>query len=245
MNHYEKLGEIKKLTDKIGKIYGTEDFAIYLYSIVKMTKPTTVVELGTGLGTTALWTALALEENEKGWLYTVDDGSEWDDLVKAKESFKEYFHPNYHDYIVNLIQHFGFTNTTFINEKINAGNLNKIDILFSDYQHSPHAVISCLANYLGRMAENSHIFIDSASTYYPSYLVLEQLIKMLNQKNIPQTLLEMVPITQIDKFKERVEKSNFQLTHLIENKDRAQNSTACIKITPKDIFPQPRVGIRF
>lgn len=245
MNHYEKLCEIKKLTDKIGKIYGTEDFAIYLYSIIKMSKPNTVVELGTGLGTTALWSALALEENDKGMLYTVDDGSEWSDLVLAEDSFKEYFHPVYSDYIKNLIEHFQFTNIKFINERINAGSLSNIDILFSDYQHSPHAVLSCFANYFGRMSDNSHIFIDSASTYYPSYLVLENLIEMLNQRQIPQTLMEMVPITQAEKFREKVYNSKFQLTHIIENKDRPQNSTAHIKIIPKDIFPQPRIGIRF
>jgi predicted O-methyltransferase YrrM len=82
MDLYEKFVKLKHFTDKVGPIYGTEDFAIYLYSITKMFKPNVVVELGTGFGTTTLWSALALQENQKGKIYTVDDGSEWLELHK-------------------------------------------------------------------------------------------------------------------------------------------------------------------
>ena len=66
MDNYERLLKIKKFTDRVGPVYGTEDFGIYLYSVIKMIKPQNVVELGTGLGATMLWSAQALLENNTG-----------------------------------------------------------------------------------------------------------------------------------------------------------------------------------
>ena len=37
----------------------------------------------------------------------------------------------------------------------------------------------------------------------------------------------------------------FKLEHIVENKDRSQNSTACITIQPYDIFPYPKVNVRY
>ena len=59
LNHYEKLSKLKRFTDNVGKIYGTEDFAVYLYSIIKITKAKNIIEFGTGLATTTLWAALS------------------------------------------------------------------------------------------------------------------------------------------------------------------------------------------
>ena len=87
---YDKFAELKQFTDSVGKIYGTEDFSLYLYSLVKMTRPSTVLELGTGLGTAALWMALALKENNNGILHTIDDGSEWERIKPALEGLKTY-----------------------------------------------------------------------------------------------------------------------------------------------------------
>jgi predicted O-methyltransferase YrrM len=246
MLYYDKLSEIKKLTDEIGQIYGTEDFAIYLYSLVKMSKATNVVELGTGLGSTALWIALALEENQNGILHTIDDGSEWNHLKQARNRFEFYFRDRYSDYINNLIEHFQFSNQIrFYNETIQSLDLNNIDVLFSDFQHSPYAVMKCLADYLHKMSDNSYIFIDSASTYYPSFHTLNSIIECLNQGKIPKTLIEMIDPKNIHAFHTKIMTSKFELTHVIENKDRNQNSTAQIKILPIDIIPQPRANIRF
>src|SRR6056300_582195 len=95
------FSELKQYTDSIGSIYGTEDFAIYLYSIVKMMKPQTVVELGTGLGSVALWTALALEENKSGVIHTIDDGSEWDRLKTSVGMTTGIYEEKYPEYIKN------------------------------------------------------------------------------------------------------------------------------------------------
>lgn len=246
MNHYEKFVNLKQFTDSVGPIYGTEDFAIYLYSIVKMTKPKTVLELGTGFGTTSLWVALALEENSVGKIYTIDDGSEWPKLESYKEKFKNLYRENYSDYIKNLFEQFELTNQIeFYNTKVEKKKIENIDILFCDFSHSPFSVVNLLVDYLPKMSENSFVFIDSASTYYSSYHTLESIVDIFNFGKIPKTFLDMVSPLDRDKFYHRVMTSKFELTHIVENKDRAQNSTAQIKITPVDIFPNPKINIRF
>jgi tRNA A58 N-methylase Trm61 len=247
LDSYEKIFQLKKFTDKIGLVYGTEDFAIYLYSIIKMSKAKTVLELGTGLGVTTMWAALGLEENTQGTIHTIDDGSEWESLKKIKDSLGSLYRENYQDYILNLISTFEFNNRiSFYNQKINKlSYLDNIDIVFCDYSHGPYSIVKLLGDYLIKMNEVSYIFIDSASTYYPSFHTLESIVSILNQGKVPKTLYEMIDTAEINLFREKVAQSKFELTHLVENKQRNQNSTAQIKITPIDIMPQPRVNVRF
>src|ERR1051325_6257975 len=61
------------LTDAVGTGFGTEDFCLFLYSLVRMQTPKTVVELGTGFGLTTFWMALAAKSNKGGHIWTVDD----------------------------------------------------------------------------------------------------------------------------------------------------------------------------
>lgn len=246
MNSYEKFAKLKMLTDRIGTVYGTEDFAIYLYSLVKMTRPKTVLELGTGLGSTALWTALALEENGNGVMHTIDDGSEWSTMRGIDSILGDFYRKNYAEYVKNLISHFElYDHINFINDTISDNYLDNIDILFCDYSHGPHAVTKLIADYFLKMNPNSFIFIDSASTYYPSFQLLESMISQLNSGKIPFTLKEMVSKDKLQLFQDKVINIKFELTHLIENKNRNQNSTTQIKMIPIDIMPQPRVNIRF
>ena len=67
--------EVKLLqfTSILGAAFGTAAFAKLLHSLVLMERPRTVVELGSGLGTSALWMALATEMNGYGHVYAVDD----------------------------------------------------------------------------------------------------------------------------------------------------------------------------
>lgn len=236
----DKLIAIKRYTDSIGSVYGTEDFAIYLYSIVKMLKPKTVVELGTGLGSTAFWSALALEENGFGRIITVDDGSEWDRVgIYVRSLVGNHYHSDYATFINNLITSFGLKNIHLLNEKISVININEpIDILFTDFAHSVFDIVQLLALYLPKMNSYSKIYIDSASTNYSSYCALESIIDSLNRGKIPASIKEAA-VEEID-----VRSSRFSLEHIIENKDRSQNSTACITVMPEDIFCYPRVGIR-
>ena len=103
MNHYERFLKLKQFTDSVGPIYGTEDFGVYFYSVIKMMKPKSILELGTGLGTTMLWAAQALDENNQGKIYTIDDGSEWNHLKKARDQIGEYFREDYLFYIENSL----------------------------------------------------------------------------------------------------------------------------------------------
>ena len=64
----------------LAEVYGKESFCYLIYSLIKMQKPKTIIELGTGLGTTALMIAQALKENNKGKIWTVDNGSDWEEI---------------------------------------------------------------------------------------------------------------------------------------------------------------------
>ena len=242
-----KFANLKSYTDSIGSIYGTENISIYLYSLARMIEPKLVVDLGTGLGSTSLWVGSALEENNKGTLITVDDGSEWDRIKQARDLIEPYFREDYSDFIYNLIHSFELNSyVSFIHSRIETlAVTQKIDMLICDYSHGPYNILKLLANYLPKMSMNSYIFIDSASTLYSSYHTLEKLIEQLNKGIVPLTLSEMVSENDAEDFARVIGTSEFKLTHLIENKNRSQNSTAQIQILPVDIMPQPRVNIRF
>lgn len=244
---YAKFERLKKFTDSVGPIYGTEDFSIYLYSLVKITKPRSVLELGTGFGSTALWIALGMEENNQGTLYTVDDGSEWGSLKHVHSTLTTYYREEYPDYINGLITTFGLKERIkFYNQKVDKLDFSSsYDMVFSDFSHGPFFIVKLLSEIIPSMEDNSYIFIDSASTYYPSYHTLESLVDFFNQGRIPRTVLELIPRDKIDIFYNKIRQSKFQLTHIIENKNRSQNSTAQIKISSIDIMPQPRTNIRF
>lgn len=244
MNHYERFLKLKQFTDCVGPIYGTEDFGIYFYSVIKMMKPKNILELGTGLGTTMLWAAQALDENNQGKIHTIDDGSEWDHLKKARDQMGEYFREDYLFYIENLIDSFDVRKFVEFHpvqiEEIQSDN--PIDILFSDFAHGPSDVLQLLSEFLPQMNSYSKIYIDSASTHYGSYHTLEKVIDMLNQNTIPLSILER---SKNEKIHQVIHTSQFQLDHIVENKDRSQNSTSCITIQPYDVFPYPRVNVRY
>lgn len=246
MNKYEKLAKIKQYTDRIGEIYGTEDFSVYLYSIIKMTKSKKIVELGSGLFTTTLWAALALEENKFGTIHTIDNGAEWNRMSTLSDSIPAYYKKDYSEFAQNIIKDFRFDNyIKFYYDDIDRFNADNIDIIFSDYSHGVFAIFSLIAKYLHAMNDNSYIFIDSASTYYPSFNALNVLIETLNKKKIPISLAELIDPNVYEKFIHKVNNSKFEITHIIENKNRNQNSVTQIKIMPDDIMPQPRINVRF
>ena len=73
-------------SETLGELYGTENFCVFLYSMLRMEKPEVVVELGMGAGVTTCAIGDALRENGRGHLWVVDDGSDWrqkDDLRLA------------------------------------------------------------------------------------------------------------------------------------------------------------------
>ena len=92
---------LKEFSDRLGPVYGTEDWCLFLYALVKMQRPHNIVELGVGCGTTTVWLAQAVKENKMGHIWAIDDGSEWPSLIskpefpllddERKETHEEYF----------------------------------------------------------------------------------------------------------------------------------------------------------
>lgn len=239
-----EIGELKKFTDRVGPLFGTEDFCLFLYSLVKMHRPATILEVGTGCGAAALWLAQAVKENGAGHLWTIDDGSEWSMLLEApacpllpeerKESHEAFFK--------DALERFGLSEqVTFIRGKVPPYPRidGKIDLLFSDFLHGPNMILSLLGYFLPRMATASSILIDSASTAFPSYALLEILVGQLNAGRLPQALVEMTQEEDRAASLAFVRSSRFTLVHLTEAKNRRQNSTAWIKIEPIDLRPYP------
>lgn len=239
-----QLGELKRFTDRIGPLFGTEDFCLFLYSLVKMHRPATILEIGTGCGAAALWLAQAVQENGAGHVWTIDDGSEWSLLLQAPACplLPEERKATHAEFFKHALDRFGLASqVTFLQRKVPPFPKidGKIDLLFSDFLHGPNMILSLLGYFLPRMARASSVLIDSASTAFPSYALLEILVAQFNDGKVPQTLLEMTHEDDRTTVADFVRSSRFTLVHLTEAKNRRQNSTAWIKIEPVDLRPHP------
>jgi len=228
---------------KIGEIYGKERFCYLLYSLIRMEQPNVVVELGTGLGTSALLSAQALKENNKGKIWTIDNGEDWE---KYKNTFDKVFE-THKEYFNELIKKFNLTNfIELVSNFDTSKNLvynpkSKVDIVFADAMESgPTGCLQVLRGYLPIMSSRSSIFIDRASTINHSYLFLEYVIKELQKNRVVSSLVEGLPKKTQESIYRLVSNSKFTLIHLVEddhNKvNKNQNSTAWIKIEPLDFI---------
>jgi hypothetical protein len=239
------IADLKLFTDRVGGIYGTEDWCVFLYALARMHKPLNMLELGFGVGACALWLAQAARENGAGHVYTVDDGRDW---AKVRDGNAEVFTadeklPAFADYVKYLRERFGVAEqlTHIAASMPPFPHLEKpIDLLFSDFMHGPNEILQVLGTYLAGMAPASSIFIDAASTSFPSYALLELLVPQLNQGKLPRMLAEFIPEPRIEATREFVRLSRFDLIHMTEQKRRVQNSTAWIKIQPHDMRAYPR-----
>lgn len=243
----DRISGIKNYTDQVGPYYGTEDLAVYVYSMIKMTRPQKVLELGTGLATVSLWAAAALVENGTGELVTVDDGSQYANNSDVVSLLGDQYTADYKAFVDQQLKLHGVAAVVnFVNKTLEELTFrDSYDMLFADFSHSPFAVTRLLGQFLPRITRNSTIFIHSASTYYSSYHTLEAVVDLLNQKRIPLSLREMVNPGDLNRLEQLVNNCVFELTHLVENKQRNQNSAAQIRIVPCDIVPHPRSNIRF
>ena len=115
-----------------------------------------------------------------------------------------------------------------------------VDLLFSDFNHGPSAVLDILGHFLPRMATASSIFIDGASTSWPSYLLLEHLTEQLNRGMMPALLQER---SDVD-LKAVLEGRRIVLVHLTKTQKRTKNSTAWLKLEPTDLQPHPATAVR-
>ncbi len=247
MTAADRISRIKSYTDQVGPYYGTEDLAVYVYSMIKMTRPQKVLELGTGLATVSLWAAAALVENGTGELVTVDDGSQYASNSDVVSLLGDQYTADYKAFVEQQLKLHGVAAVVnFVNKPLEELTFrDSYDMLFADFSHSPFAVTRLLGQFLPRITRNSTIFIHSASTYYSSYHTLEAVVDLLNQKRIPLSLREMVNPGDLNRLEQLVNNCEFELTHLVENKQRNQNSAAQIRIVPCDIVPHPRSNIRF
>jgi hypothetical protein len=256
----DERAKLLLLTDVAGTVFGTEDFCLFLYSLVRMHAPRTIVELGTGLGASAFWMALAAKRNGGGRVWTVDDlelftsyGTLLDKITEhlrdpSFSSLKVSTPEEYFEEIAGLLDLHSYI--TFVREKINLdedGHFDHypfsnepIDLLFSDFQHGPDDILSILGHFLPRMSAASSILIDSAPTAWTSYLLLELLVTELNKGQIPDALQKRCPVDLSALMRNR----RIVLVHLTEWKARDQNSTAWLKIEPIDLLPQPRTQMR-
>jgi hypothetical protein len=243
---------------QLGPIYGSEDICTLLYSLVRRERPEVVVELGTGMGVTTAWIAAAMKENGVGTIYTYDNGSHFqvpdvrNFLAVTPTGPIESLGPiarqgTYEEFVSSLFdlcgirEHVAFRKTEIDLENpagLTADFEHKpIDLLFSDYMHSPDFVHNIVRGFLPRMAATSSIFIDSASSHVPSFLTLERMIECFNEQKIPKRILQGMSESDVSITRRLLSESRFRLMHLMEKRDRAQNSTSWIRIEPVDTLP--------
>ncbi|MFQ5972445.1 MAG: class I SAM-dependent methyltransferase [Alphaproteobacteria bacterium] len=233
---------------RVGPEYGTEDSSIYLYSMIKMQRPQMVLELGTGLGTCTFPMAQGVKENGEGHVWTVDDGSQWPEKRKhphVRERTRGKPQP-YGAYIRDLAGAFGVDrHMTLIEDRMPPypDPDGPVDLLFCDFRHDLVGVMAILGAYLPRMSGASSIYIDSASTFYPSYLLLERLVDMFRRNQVPEQLLHVAGEENAGKILNLVPRRRFTLVHLTERKTREQNSMCWLKIEPHDVIPHPRTEL--
>jgi len=243
----------------VGPSYGTVELSKFLSAIVEMQLPEVVVELGTGLGASAIWMAHALKRNGIGHLWTVDDGESFERRPQIFADIVSYLRDNNiatfapcgsQEYFTEIARAFEVQDyVTFIKSKLRVHerghfdsypfNDKRIDLLFSDFAHGPSTVLSLLAHFLPRMSAASSMFIDSASTSWPTYLLLENVVSNLNHGIVPYELQARSDANLNGVMQNR----RINLIHLTKKKGRNQNSTAWLKIEPVDVFPHPRVAM--
>lgn len=239
------FSELKHYSNTFGPIYGTEDFGVYLYALIKMRKIATVLEYGTGLGVSAFWCAQAVKENGVGLVHTIDDGSDWPTNL-LREELRDHRHLRHQEYVQKKAIELSVSTHLVIHEhKIDFAKRYTdapIGLVFLDYDHGVVNLIKFMAAVLPKMETNGFIFIDGASCFLPTYWMFKDMLAVLNTGRVPAALLEHAEDELL--LKEYVAKSHFTLTHNIERKDRKQNNTMCIQITDLDILPYDRIHIR-
>jgi predicted O-methyltransferase YrrM len=238
----------------VAEMYGTESFCLFLYSLLRMEKPDVVVELGAGAGVTTCLAAQALRENDKGHLWTVDSGLDWDKLRAVCQGALGYHdeHERYAAFLARLTAGFEIqARLTHVDESLGETSFfapaEKIDVVFADAPASDaEGCVQLLRYYLPRMQSYASIFIDRASTINHSYLLLNYFVEQLNAQKIPLHLWADQTAEHQRALRELVTHCRFSIVHLTETsrgkRNPLQNSRAWLRIEPNDYLPHNHVA---
>lgn len=307
------LDLLREWSDVAGEVYGSEDQAQLFYAVIKMQKPSVIVELGTALGVTSFWMAQAVKENGAGRVFTVDNGLLWQlaealferagkpgeaspgprqippealavfaPLLRRLVAARPVFHGavlrdarllatphkiraadlwSYGEFldrmaeILGLGQHVSFLRGTLATEDAIPVTAERcpflapaleapIDLLFSDCGHNVPQVLGVLAQFLPRLSPDASIFIDSAATYLPSYLALEETVRQLNAGKVPAVLLAGADERDRARLLEIAATRQIRMMPIVERKDRAQNGLVWLKMSPANVVPYPVTMMR-
>jgi len=172
--------------------FETVDSCMFYYSLVKMKKPKLVIELGTGNGSTAFIIALAMKENVKGKVITIDNGKDWIGLGEYEKAIR--WLPKH----FKLEEHIDFRCEDIDLEKIKA---EKIDMVISDFRRDAKFNLSLFMWWLYNSNQYSSLFIDSLSENFDAYSHVKETVDYLNRGIIPGNLSKNLwPLIQGYKF---------------------------------------------
>ena len=233
----------------IGRYFGSEKISFLLYSLIRMRRPDHVIELGCGTGATAFCMAQALCENDNGRLLTVDNEQAWPEMA-ARLPLAELGFPTgiaLGDYVRRVAAQLGVADRlTYHRAEVPPFPVAQaaLDFLYVDYNHRPENVLRILATYLPVMAPSSAIMFDSASTYFPTYQLLENLDRAFAAGRAPEALLKDQEPERAEALRALIAGSRVRTMHFFEKDKTEQNSAALIQIDPYDVVPPADIAMR-
>jgi hypothetical protein len=239
---------------RLSEIYGTESFCWFLYGLILMRKPQTILELGTGAACTTCLAGYAVKLNGRGHVWTVDDGQDWELIRDDCQRAAGYKNPRerYPQFLARLLKRFHISRyVTAVRKTASSGNYfapaQPIDLLFLDLGDTgPSGCLSALRYYLPRMAHSSSIFIDRASTILPARLLVGNIVHSMNRRRIPKSLIKNLDPKSIASIKSLAESCKFTLVHLVEphqgKANPLQNSRLWLNIEVEDFLPPDGVA---
>ena len=191
LNTRNKLRIMQQCLNR-GIQYETVDSCMFYYSLVKMKKPKLVLELGTGNGSTAFMIGLAMIENSRGEVITIDNGKDWIGMGEYEKAIR-WFTKHY-----KLEKHVDFRCEDIDLEKI---KVDKIDMVISDFDRSAKFNLSLIIWWLYNANEYSSLFIDSLSENFDAYSHVKETIDYFNRGIVPGNLPKNLwPLVQGYKF---------------------------------------------